>query len=80
MNNKIAFHCRNFTRNCEIDQTYSSEGVIYIARSNIEYGKVIKILFKSILLDILILVQMSEKKSKTIKAKITVIKPLNLSI
>ena len=28
----------------------------------------------------LILIQMSEKKSKMIKAKITVIKPLNLSI
>ena len=52
VNNKIAFHCRNFTRNCEIDKTYSSEGVIYIARSNIKYGKIIKILFKSILLDI----------------------------
>ena len=52
MNNKIAFHCRNFTRNCKIEQTYSSEGVIYIARSDIKYGKVIKILFKSIILDI----------------------------
>ena len=52
MNNKIAFHCRNFTRNCQIDKAYSSEGVIYLASSIIKYGKVIKILYKSILLDI----------------------------
>ena len=52
MKSKIAFHCRNFTRNCQIDKTYSSEGVIYLASSIIKYGKVIKILYKSILLDI----------------------------
>ena len=44
MKSKIAFHCRNFTRNCQIDKTYSSEGVIYLASSNIKYEKVIKIL------------------------------------
>ena len=52
MNNKIAFHCRSFTRNCQIDKTYSRDEVIYITSSNFKYFKVIKILYKSILLDI----------------------------
>ena len=52
MNNKIAFNCKNFTRNCQTDNTYSIEGVIYIASSNIKYGKVIKVLYKNILLNI----------------------------
>ena len=52
MNNMISFHCRNFKRNCQIDKTYSRKGVIYIAGSNTKYEKEIKILYKSILLDI----------------------------
>ena len=52
MNNKIAFYCRNFTWNCQIDKTYPREGVIYIASSNIKYGNVIKILYNSILSDV----------------------------
>ena len=51
-NNKIAFYCRNFTRNCQIDKTYPREGVIYITSSNIKYGNVIKILYNSILSDV----------------------------
>ena len=52
MNNKIAFYCRNFTWNCQIDKTYPREGVIYITSSNIKYGNVIKILYNSILSDV----------------------------
>ena len=37
---------------CQINKTYSRERVIYIASSNIKYEKEIKILCKSILLDI----------------------------
>ena len=51
VNNKIALHCKNFKRDCQIDKTYSRDGVIHIASSNIKYGKVIKI-YMSILLDI----------------------------
>ena len=39
-------------RNGEIDQTYSRDGAIHIASSNIRDGKVIKILNMSMLLDI----------------------------
>ena len=52
MNNKIAFHCRKLKRNGQIDKTYSRDGVIHIASSNIRDGKVIKILHMSMLLDI----------------------------
>ena len=52
MNNKIVFHCRKLKRNGQIDKIYSRDGVIYIASCNIRDGKVIKILHKSILLDI----------------------------
>ena len=48
----ISFHCRNFKRNCQINKTYSREGVTYIASRNIKYEKEIKILFMSVLLDI----------------------------
>ena len=52
MNNKIAFHCRNLKCNGQIDKTYSRDGVIHIASSNIRVGKVIKILHMGMLLDI----------------------------
>ena len=52
MNNKIPFHCRKLKRNGQINKTYSRDGVIHIASSNIRNGKVIKILQMSILLDI----------------------------
>ena len=52
MNNKIAFHCRKLKHNGQIDKTYSSDGVIRIASSNIRDRKVIKILHMSMLLDI----------------------------
>ena len=52
MNNKIAFHCRKLKRNGQVDKTYSSDGVIHIASSNIRDQKVIKILHMSMLLDI----------------------------
>ena len=52
MNNKIAFHCRKLKRNDHIDKTYSRDGGIHIASSNIRDGKVIEILHMSILLDI----------------------------
>ena len=52
MNNKITFHYRKLKRNGEIDQTYSRDGAIHIASSNIRDGKVIKILNMSMLLDI----------------------------
>ena len=52
MNNKIAFYCRNFTWNCQIDKTYPRERVVYITSSNIKYRNVIKILYNSILLDV----------------------------
>ena len=48
----ISFHCRNFKRNCQINKTYSREGVTYIASRNIKYEKEIKILYMSVLLDI----------------------------
>ena len=51
MNNKIAFHCRKLKCNGQVDETYSGDGVIHIASSNID-GKVIKILHMSMLLDI----------------------------
>ena len=51
VNNKIALHCKNFKRDCQIDKTYSRDGVIHIASSNIKFGKVIEI-YMSILLDI----------------------------
>ena len=34
MNNKIALHSRNYKRNCQIDKTYSRDGVTHIASSN----------------------------------------------
>ena len=43
MNNKIAFHYRKLKRNGHIDKTYSRDGVILVARSNIRDGKRIKI-------------------------------------
>ena len=52
MNNKIAFHCRKLQRNGQIDKTYSRDGVIHIASSNIRDWKVIKILHMSMPLDI----------------------------
>ena len=52
MNNKIAFHCRKLKRNGKIDKTYSRDGAIHIASSNIRYGKVIKTLHMGMLLDI----------------------------
>ena len=52
MNNEIAFHSGNFKWNCQIGKTYSRDGVIHIFSCNIKFGKVIKILHKSILLDI----------------------------
>ena len=52
MNNKIPFHCRKLKRNGQINKTYSRDGVIHIASSNIRDGKVIKILQMSMLLDI----------------------------
>ena len=52
MNSMISFHCRNFKRNCQINKTYSREGVTYIASRNIKYEKEIKILYMSVLLDI----------------------------
>ena len=52
MNNKIAFHRRKLKHNGQIDKTYSRDGVIHIASSNIRDGKVIKILRMSMLLDI----------------------------
>ena len=52
MNNMIAFHCRKLKRNGQIDKTYSRDGAIHIASSNIRDGKVIKMLYMSMLLDI----------------------------
>ena len=52
MNNKIAFHCRKRKRNDQIDKTYLRCWLIHIASSNIRDGKVIKILYMSMLLDI----------------------------
>ena len=49
MNNKIAFHCRKLKRNGQIDKTYSRDGVMHIASSNIRDGKAIKILNMSML-------------------------------
>ena len=66
VNNKIAFHCRKLKRNGQIDKTYSRDGVIHIASSNIRDGKVIEILHMSMLLDtslILISVHMQKKMS-----------------
>ena len=52
MNNKIAFYCRKFKRNGQIDKTYSRDGVIHIATSNIRDVKSNKILHMTMLLDI----------------------------
>ena len=35
VNNKIAFHCRKLKRNGQIDKTYSRDGVMHIANSNV---------------------------------------------
>ena len=51
MNNKIAFYCRKFKRNGQIDKTYSRDGVIHIATGNIRDVKSNKILHMSMLLD-----------------------------
>ena len=51
MNNKIAFYCRKFKRNGQIDKTYSRDGVIHIATGNIRDVKSNKILYMSMLLD-----------------------------
>ena len=51
MNNKIAFYCRKFNRNGQIDKTYSRDGVIHIAAGNIRDVKSNKILYMSMLLD-----------------------------
>ena len=51
MNNKIAFYCRKFKRNGQIDETYSRDGVIHIATGNIRDVKSNKILYMSMLLD-----------------------------
>ena len=53
MNNKIVFHCRELKSNGQIDKTYSRDGVIHIASSNIRAGKLIKLFHMSMLLDIL---------------------------
>ena len=52
MNNKIAFYCRKFKRNGQIDKTYSRDGVIHITTSNIRDVKSNKILHMTMLLDI----------------------------
>ena len=51
MNNKIAFYCRKFKRNGQVDKTYSRDGVIHIATGNIRDVKSNKILYMSMLLD-----------------------------
>ena len=53
MNSKIVFHCRKLKSNGQIDKTYSRDGVIHIASSNIRDGKLIKLLHMSMLLDTL---------------------------